>query len=85
MANGGYKGEGTPGGFWGCALAALAGVPLIGFSFLASALGDCGPDVHCNHGLIWWLFVPSILIAMFVGFGARSLINWFLNRHRHDR
>jgi len=80
-----YKGGSTTGGKWGCALAAVFGMPLIGFSVLVSALGDCIPDEPCSHGLIWWLIIPSLIIAATVGLGSRAAINWFLERRRNDR
>jgi hypothetical protein len=85
MHNGGYRGGPTTGGKWGCALSAIVGVPLIFFSFIISALGDCLPDVPCKHGLIWQLFLLSILIAGGVGLGSRAAINWFLKKRRSDR
>ncbi len=78
----GYRGGATIGGKWGCALSALIGVPLIGFTILVSTLGDCVPDEPCNHGIIWSLLIPSILIAVLVGIGSRAVINWIVHRRQ---
>jgi ABC-type Fe3+-siderophore transport system permease subunit len=77
-----YKGSGTPGGFWGCLTSALIGAPLLAFSLFVSALGDCVPEEPCNHGLIWQLFIPAILIAALAGFGMRLAVNWIANRKK---
>ncbi len=84
MDNREYQGSATTGGKWGCALAAIIGIPLIGLSIAFEALGDCVPDAPCNHGLIWWLVIPAILTTLIVGFGSRAAINWFLKRRDKD-
>ncbi|WP_133243791.1 hypothetical protein [Sphingomonas pokkalii] len=58
--NEGYKSGGTIGGKWGCALAAIVGVPILGFVILLSALGDCAPDVSCRHDLDWLLILAAL-------------------------
>ena len=78
--NEGYQGGGTPGGKWGCALAALVGLPLLGFVIILGALGDCDPDAPCHHNLDWLLFLASLAIAALVGVGSRALINYMIRR-----
>ena len=80
MEPSGYRSGATAGGKWGCALAAVLGVPLIGVAFLAGVLGDCLDQEPCGHGIIWELMVPAILIPVAVGLGARVLINWYRSR-----
>jgi hypothetical protein len=75
MREDGYRGGGTLGGKWGCALSALVGLPVISLGLLVSALGDCAPDMDCNHRITWLLFIPGIVIAALVGFGSRAIIN----------
>ncbi|WP_294256452.1 hypothetical protein [uncultured Sphingomonas sp.] len=78
--NEGYKSGGTPGGKWGCALAAMVGVPLLGFAILLSALGDCAPDASCHHDLDWLLILAALATAAVVGFTSRGLINAVIRR-----
>jgi hypothetical protein len=80
--NGRYDPGPSLGAKWGCAAAALVGIPLFSITILISALGDCVPDTPCNHKLIWWLIVPAIIIA--TGVGVRMLINWIMRRKRTD-
>lgn len=77
MSDRGYKGGGTRGGRWGCAMAALIGFPVFAFATLAASLGDCMPDVECHHGLWLEVGLPTILAATPVGLGVR----WLVNRH----
>jgi hypothetical protein len=77
------KGGGTPGGKWGCGLAALVGGPLLGFVILLSALGDCVPDAPRHQDLEGLLMAAALAIAAAVGFGSRILIN-SINRRRTD-
>ncbi len=76
----GYQSGGTPGGKWGCGLAALVGAPSLGFVILLGALGDCVPDGPCHHDLDWLLMVAALGIAAVVGFGSRALINYVICR-----
>jgi len=71
----GYQSGGTPGGKWGCGLAVLVGVPLLGSVILTNALGDRIPAAPCHHSLDWLLLVAALAIAAAVGFGSRALIN----------
>jgi hypothetical protein len=79
----GYQSGGTPGGKWGCGVAALTGVPLLGFVILLSALGDCIPDAPCHHDLDWLLMAAALAIAAVAGFGSRALINAIIRRRRN--
>jgi hypothetical protein len=83
MSDDGYQGGGTPGGRWGCALAALIGIPLLGLSVLFGALGDCVPDDPCNHYLPMEFILASLAVATVVGLGSRSLINRLIARRRN--
>lgn len=76
----GYRSGGTPGGKWGCGLAAFVGLPLLGFVILLSALGDCVPGDPCHHGLDWPLIGAALGIAALVGFGSRAAINAIIRR-----
>jgi len=77
----GYQSGGTPGGKWGCGLAVLAGVPLLGLVILTNALGDRVPVAPCHHSLDWLLMVAALAKAAAVGFGSRALIDSVI-RHR---
>lgn len=84
MMDEGYQGGGTPGGKWGCGLAALVGVPLLGFVILLSALGDCVPDAPCHQDLEGLLMGAALAIAA-AGFGSRVLINSIIRRRTDGR
>ncbi len=80
MEDGGYRGGATPGGKWGCAAAALIGVPLFFWLTLINSLGDCAPDAAC-HGSFWTEAVlPTALVAGIVGLSVR----WLVNRKHGD-
>ena len=79
-----YRGGGTTGGKWGCALAAVVGLPLLGLAILVSALGDCIPEVPCNHDLEWSLILGALVISLAVGVAIRALINRFVERGAGD-
>ena len=70
-----YRGGGTPGGKWGCAFAALFGLPVFSFSILLASLGDCAPGVHCHKGFWLAVVLPTVIVAAPVGFGVRWLVN----------
>ena len=76
----GYQSGGTPGGKWGCGLAALVGVPLLSFVVLLSALGGCVPNAPCHHDPDKFLMVAARGIVAVVGFGSRVLINYVIRR-----
>lgn len=75
MDEGRYRGGGTPGGKWGCGLAALFGLPVFFFLVLLDSLGDCVPDVQCHKGFWLWVVLPTVLVAAPIGFGVRRLVN----------
>lgn len=81
----GYQSGGTLGGKWGCGLAALVGLPLVGFVILLSALGDCVPGDPCHHNLDWLLIAAALAIAALVGFGSRAVINAIIRRRDKAR
>ncbi|MCT8002390.1 hypothetical protein ACQKJZ_06490 [Sphingomonas sp. NPDC019816] len=76
----GYRSGGTPGGKWGCGIAALVGLPLLGCVILLSALGDCVPEAPCRHDLDWLLVAAALAVAAVVGFGSRAAINAIISR-----
>lgn len=80
MDGGRYRGGSTPGGKWGCGLAALFGLPVFFSLVLWDNLGDCVPDVQCHKGSWLWVVLPTILVAAPVGFGVR----WLANRRLSD-
>ena len=85
MSEQSYRGGGTPGGKWGCALAALVGLPLFGLVMVIAAIGDCTPGDACNHSLDWLLFLAAVAISAIVGLGSKLLINALIDRAREDR
>lgn len=76
----GYQSGGTLGGKWGCGLAALVGMPMLGFVVIMGALGDCVPDAPCQHDLDWRLILGALAIAALVGVGGRAVINYIISR-----
>ncbi|PZU09690.1 hypothetical protein [Sphingomonas sp.] len=82
MSEDGYRGGGTLGGRWGCALSAVVGLPLIAGVFVLAALGDCAPGVECHRGPNWRLLAGAILIAIGIGFGTRLFVNVTFRRLR---
>jgi hypothetical protein len=80
MSNGRYKGGGTRGGRWGCALAALFGIPVFMMATVVASLGDCMPDVECHPGFWLEVVLPTVLVAVPIGLGVR----WWVNRNARD-
>lgn len=80
MEEGGYRGGGTPGGKWGCALSALIGIPLLSFGLIVASMGDCVPGERCTSGETLLLIAGAITIA--VGVGSRAAINLIAQRRR---
>jgi hypothetical protein len=81
----GYQGGGTPGGKWGCGLAALVGGPLLGFVILLSAQETAFQTlaaIKISNGL---LMAAALAIAAAVGFGSRVLINSIIRRRTDGR
>ena len=86
MDNDRYLGEDGTGPFLGgCLAAALVGVPLFGFVFLASALGDCIPDAPCNHDLNLWLLGGAILITAATGKVVSAIVRAVRRNRPSDR
>jgi hypothetical protein len=79
-----YQSGSTTGGKWGCAVAALIGIPLTFLAILVSALGDCMPDVDCKRGLPERYVIPSLLIAAIAGLGTRAFVNWLARRNQAE-
>ena len=61
-------------------MAALVGLPLLGFVILFSALGDCVPEAPCHHDLDWLLITAALAVAAIVGFGSRAASNAIISR-----
>jgi hypothetical protein len=80
MSDTGYKGGSTPGGRWGCGLAALVGAPVFFFLVLVDSLGDCAPDTNCHKGFWPMVVLPTLLVALPIGLVTR----WLVNRYRKD-
>jgi len=80
MSDSEYKGGGTPGGRWGCLIAALVGAPLFFFLVVGDTLGDCAPDTACHKGFWTMVFLPTVLTAAPIGIGVR----WLVNRRSRD-
>jgi hypothetical protein len=80
MSDSRYKGVGTRGGRWGCALSALFGIPVLMFATLVASLGDCMPDVDCHPDFWLEVLLPTALVATPIGLGVR----WLVNRRSHD-
>ena len=69
MDDGRYKGSGTPGGKWGCAIAVIIGLPLMVAGSTVAALGG-------SNLFEWIAWVASAAaLAGLIGFGLRSMIN----------
>jgi hypothetical protein len=77
MTGSGYQGGTTTGGKWGCAFAALVGVPLFSFLIIVQALGDCSPDVEYHSGFWAYVVLPTIAAALPVGLAVRVVVNRF--------
>ena len=75
MSANGYEGGPTGGGKWGCAAAAIIGVPVGFFLMLVDALGDCMPDISCSKGFWTHAALPTLIIAVIVGLPVRWLVN----------
>lgn len=80
MGDSSYKGGGTRGGRWGCALAALFGIPVFMLATLVASLGDCMPNVTCHPGFWFEVLLPTALVATPIGLGVR----WLVNRRSND-
>ena len=72
--------QGTIGGKWGCALAALVGIPLLVVAAFLSLMADCeGPCVKSLH---WPWIIQALGVTATVGFGSRAIINALVRRNR---
>jgi hypothetical protein len=70
-----YRGGTTAGSKWGCATAAIVGVPIFFFLMLVDALGDCVPDDDCKKGFLPFVVAPTFVIAAVLFFFVRSIVN----------
>jgi hypothetical protein len=69
----GYKGGLSIGGMIGTACAAVVAIPLVGFTFLSLALGDCAPGANCWTG--WGILPLEALAVGALGFGIAFISN----------
>lgn len=79
-----YQPSTTRGGFCGCLTAALVGIPLFVLVLLMSSLGDCLPDVPCNHSISIPHLGGVAFIAAVAGFSVRAVVNRFWSRNIGD-
>jgi hypothetical protein len=70
-----YRGGTTAGSKWGCAAAAIIGVPLFSFLLLVDALGDCIPDDNCKKGFLPFVVAPTFVAASVLFFVVRFIVN----------
>ncbi len=70
-----YKGGGTPGGKWGCAMSALFGLPVFFLTVLISSLGDCAPDIPCHKASLPLALLLTLVVALPIGLAVRWLVN----------
>jgi len=79
------QGSGTVGGKWGCALSALAIIPLLGGAYSIAWIGQCADENRLDCIPDWLLFVGAFVVAAGVGLGAQAAINVAVRRWRNDR
>jgi hypothetical protein len=75
MSDSEYRGGTTAGSKWGCAVAALLGVPLFFFLMLVEALGDCVPDTECKKGFLVFALVPTVVVSGALFLVVRAIVN----------
>lgn len=78
MCESDYDGASTIGGKWGCAAAAIVGLPVFGALMFLGFYGDCFDNAQCDRGQgMRWLVVIVITVvsATSVGFLTRKLVN----------
>ena len=79
----GYKSGSTTGGKVGCAVAALVGLPMLGFALLVGALGGCAITTNdCTP--LWQLVAIALLGALAVGLLTRLIVNAVLRRRQGE-
>jgi len=79
------RGGGTVGEKWGCALSALAVVPVLSGAYSIAWIGQCANDNQLDCIPHWLLFVGAFVVAAGVGLAARVAINAAAGRCRNDR
>lgn len=75
MSDSEYQSGTTAGSKWGCAAAAIIGVPFFCFLTLVDALGDCVPDVDCKKGFLPFVMAPTVVVAAVLFFLVRLIVN----------
>jgi hypothetical protein len=71
--DGRYNGPAAP-EKWGCAAAAVVGVPLFLFLLLSDALGDCEPSPTCHHGFMRMVLAPSVVAITLLFLATRAIV-----------
>ncbi|MCW6532258.1 hypothetical protein NED98_18575 [Sphingomonas sp. MMSM20] len=61
-----YRGGLGAGGSWGCALAAVIGLPVLIALSLVDSLGDCAPDTNCHKSFFWNAALPAAIVVLIV-------------------
>lgn len=84
MDDGGYKGSGTTGGKYGCAVSALVDLPLMALMMFFSFYGHCGPGERC-HDNEGWRFAGILAVVAVVAGAVGLLTRHMINRRRKDR
>jgi hypothetical protein len=80
MSDNGYQGPGR-GERWGCAIAAVIGIPAFIFLLLLDALGDCAPDTACSKGFLTNVLLPSVAVPL----GTFLIVRGAFNNGRLNR
>lgn len=78
-------GGSTIGGKWGCALSAVAIIPLLSGAYRIAWIGQCSDDNRLDCIPDWLLVVGAFVVAAAFGLGARAAINVASGRWRNDR
>jgi hypothetical protein len=80
MSDDRYKGGSTVESRWGCGAAALVGIPVFAFLFLAEVLGDCAPDTACKKGFLSQVALPTLVVSVVVGL----VVYWAIRAARRN-
>jgi hypothetical protein len=75
VSDSGYRGGTTAASKWGCATAAIIGVPLFCFLILVDALGDCIPEADCKKGFLLFVVAPTFVVAAVLFLAVRFIVN----------
>lgn len=70
----GYKSGTSAASKWGCFTSAFVAVPLFAFLLIGDALGHCVPDTPCKRGFFSQVLVPTLAVALVVGFAVWAAV-----------